>query len=182
MRLPDDYRGLTGVGWPRPFVRSHRHRCLLPVAWAVAVPDFGEINEARRTTAPIICQVCGESHRPQDRVVIFLTTGLRDAEGRRLDARPETFDRRNVVLEALDDAVMHERCAALTALHCPHIRRDRADHSFFAFIGPHDSIHDMSDGTRRFLAMLGSAAMPWKPPCRSSSDPSTVHRAGHGLD
>ncbi len=180
-RLPDDFQGLTDAGWPRPWLRHRVARkdgnhedVLRPVAWATPAPRFAEIEPRRAelTEPPWVCQVCGETHGDDDPVVIFLDGGLRDRAGEPVGLRSGNqqvdfgFHRDRLTLKAIDAAVLHERCAALTAHHCPRMREKRQAGELFAFVGPAKAVKRHEGGTLRWLYMDGGQAMPWRLPGR----------------
>lgn len=119
VRLADDFEGLTEPGWPRPRYRlrfqpkvGNYVDQVVPVPWVTPVPDFVTLAPERRERAfdEGLCQICGVAHEPGGEVVVFLNGGLR---ARPEDPRMDLEHYRNVILRAIDDAVMHPRCAKL---------------------------------------------------------------------
>jgi hypothetical protein len=97
-------------GWPRP-----RNEDGLPVPW-VSVPwDLGAMitDRAVRVRDEILCQVCAGEHGPDDDVYLFVKS-------------PTVPSRSDVVaVQAMDDGILHERCALLARARCPELVRLR---------------------------------------------------------
>lgn len=181
---PRDGVTLAPPGWPRPRLpdREGVHR---PAPWITETPDFASMDPDRGALSITerLCQVCGEGHEPGADVIIFLDGPLRDARTReRLESRGPlvNFLHVDVTLKALDQAIMHERCARLAAGACPQLRRMRAEGRLFGFVGPVESIEHAvkpsSDGVDEVLRdaldvptpttvyMAAEAARPWALP------------------
>lgn len=142
-RLPDTFEGLTDEGWPRPRWLDGEGR-MLPVPWITPVPDFASTDPMRRlqTQANRSCQVCGYVHSRHEEVIVFLNGGLWHEPGHR-PRNPDDWSK--VLLRAIDDAVMHQRCARLAAGNCPKLKRMRAEGNLWAFAGPADAVKEYED-------------------------------------
>lgn len=158
---------LTPPGWPRPRLPD-RHGIRRPVPWITQAPEFAsmEPNRGRASILGRLCQVCGEGHESGADVVIFLDGRLRDRKTRgelQLRRPAVNFLHMDVALKALDQAIMHERCARLAAGACPQLQRMHAEGRLFAFVGPLESIeHDTDEkGAPTKVYMHGPAARPW---------------------
>lgn len=117
----DNYT-LTSAGWPRPRVDG------LPVPWVAPTHNLGEVNAGRRTAtcSGAICQVCGEGFAVGDDAYGFSVITHNDVEVAPLplefgDLLSDLVGESDLV-SFLDGAVMHFRCAKLTARMCPHVR------------------------------------------------------------
>lgn len=118
---------LTDAGWPRPVFNGY------PVPWVAPQEDLGHVNSGRRgaTVTAAICQVCGEGYQYGEEAYGFAKFLIEGRESSTLllefgDSISELpgispIDKVRVV----DGAVMHWRCARLTAARCPHIVRNR---------------------------------------------------------
>jgi hypothetical protein len=152
-RLPDDFLGLTDSGWPRPRYRLMRNRTgevldrVLPVPWVTPVPLFSKTDPARRRLSEErkLCQVCGEGHEPGSEVLVFLNGGLRSQPEHERLPDPEKF--KHVLLRAIDDSVMHERCAKLAAGNCPKLKEMAAAGDLWTFAGPIEAVDVFEDGS-----------------------------------
>jgi hypothetical protein len=157
MRLPDDFKGLTEPGWPRPLYRLRRRGhiskpdvdIVIPVPWVTPVPRFAQTDPHRRiqSKARKLCQVCGFAHERGAEAVVFLNGGLRARPERLPD--PERF--KHVILRAIDDSVMHPHCARLAAGNCPRLREMRQVGDLWAFAGPIEAV-DLYDDTEKPIA------------------------------
>lgn len=120
---------LTPAGWPRPRVNGY------PIPWVAPSHKLSEVNEGRRlaSVGGAICQVCGEGYAYGDYAYGFTITPTFNGEpvmppdlpiepGQYLSELPG-FDK---LVMLLDGAILHHRCAKLTAVSCPHVR-DRDD-------------------------------------------------------
>jgi hypothetical protein len=157
-RLADDFHGLTDPGWPRPRFRLTRGQFIrtrigevvdrvLPVPWITPVPTFSKTDPARRreSKARKLCQVCGEGHEPGSEVFVFLNGGLRSRPEHERLPEPERF--KHVLLRAIDDSVMHERCAKLAAGNCPKLKEMAAAGDLWTFAGPIEAVDVFEDGS-----------------------------------
>lgn len=114
--MTDGYT-LTDAGWPRPRVNGW------PVPWVAPAENLGEVNDGRRiaSASGAVCQVCGEGWPWDGEAFGFITVAgdfplIPDdylTDGGMPPAKKIFF---------LDGALMHHRCAALTAALCPHIK------------------------------------------------------------
>jgi hypothetical protein len=155
VRLPDDFTGLTDPGWPRPRYKLRYPpegfhptkpfvHVALPVPWITEVPNFAGTDPGRRLDAQAakLCQVCGHVHLPGSEVIVFLNGKLRAVPwAKEIDLQ----EYRNVILRAIDDAIMHERCARLAAGNCPKLKSMRAEGNLFVFAGPIEAVDEYED-------------------------------------
>ncbi len=129
--VPDDYQ-LTGAGWPRPLVPEGNRDAGLPVPWVAPVQRLSQVNEGRKmaSVGGAICQVCGLGYQYGDDAFGF--SSIEDPEGRFTTELPIDFGDSLAELDGmdpvtdwvtvLDSAIMHEKCARLSAAMCPHLR------------------------------------------------------------
>lgn len=129
---------LTEKGWPRPIVSGH------PVPWAVDTDNFGKLDDERHqdTIFDRLCQVCGNGHRKHASVWLFVV----DAEH-----REETHE---VWAQAMDEGLLHERCARLAYDNCPELRRLHEAGTLVVLEAPLSRIESQvdDDGAIRFVA------------------------------
>lgn len=149
---------LTEAGWPRPILGG------LPIPWVSPVENLGTTNGDRilATKADLLCQVCGDQLDSDGESVVFVHRGRKSNRPYRDTDLTETLCR------AMDDAVMHPRCAQLAAGRCPRLRKLQREERFMAFIGPtakideYDADESEYDPDRRatltFMALDGPAA------------------------
>lgn len=152
--LAPDFSGLTEPGWPRPryhlVVRGRIRKPdidrLVPVPWVTPVPRFSQTDPMRRMESKDkrLCQVCGHGHRAGAETIVFLHGGLRTSDGKEMDRDAYT----NAVLRAIDDSVMHERCARLSAGSCPRLQALRKADELWAFAGPIEAVELYDDQER----------------------------------
>lgn len=116
--MTDQSRTLTARGWPRPRQRDvvgEAHTATnLPVPWISPAERLKETNPKRHSASitALLCQVCGHGHEPQDKIFIFVNQHPDDI--------PDDLHTKEAT--AMDDAVMHLRCAKLVLKHCPGVR------------------------------------------------------------
>lgn len=149
---------LTEAGWPRPIIGG------FPIPWVSPAEDLGITNGDRMLTmkADGLCQVCGEPLDKASESVVFVDGG------RKSRRRHADTDFAEVLCRAMDDAVMHPRCARLAAGRCPRLRRLQHEERFMAYIGPTSKIdeYDADESehdperpqTFTFMALEGTAA------------------------
>lgn len=124
---------LTDRGWPRPRIGG------FPIPWAALPDNLGKTDGDRiiATKAYLLCQVCGFGFEtPESTAVVFLDGGLKSKKPYTSVVLPE------VLCRAMDDAIMHPRCARLSAGSCPRLKKLREEERFFAFSGPVDAIDE----------------------------------------
>ena len=133
--VPDDYQ-LTGAGWPRPLAPAGTRDAGLPVPWVAPVQMLSQVNEGRKMASigGAICQVCGLGYDYGADAYGF--SSIEGPDGQFHDVLPLEYgdsladlpgmDPVTDWVTVLDMAIMHERCAKLAAVMCPHIR-DRRD-------------------------------------------------------
>lgn len=99
---------LTKAGWPRPIVDGW------PIPWVSPSEDLSEMHLARSAACAsgAICAVCGEGYA-EDEEAYALVTGT-DAE------RP--VDMSSVEVRAMDNGILHKRCALLAMTACPKLK------------------------------------------------------------
>lgn len=109
---------LTPAGWPRPVVEGW------PIPWVAPAHQLSEVNEGRRlaSVGGAVCQVCGLGWgwgedgyafvKLQEGDAEFLPPGSYLSKITEVPSQPIFF---------LDGAIMHLKCAALSAARCPHI-------------------------------------------------------------
>jgi hypothetical protein len=100
---------LTKRGWPRPIFNGW------PIPWVSPRENLSLIDGTRERIVQRfkICQVCGLGHEPGATVYIYCSK----APGEALDLSDDTK-----AAFAIDNAVMHERCARLAVARCPRLR------------------------------------------------------------
>jgi hypothetical protein len=147
---------LTQAGWPRPIIDG------FPIPWVSPAEALGITNGDRilATKADRLCQVCGG---PLDSESVVFVDGGRKSKRRHADV-----DFTEVLCRAMDDAVMHPRCARLAAGRCPRLRQLQREERFMAYIGPTSKIgeYDADESehdperpqTLTFMALEGTAA------------------------
>lgn len=155
---------LTPAGWPRPRFNG------MPIPWVAPAERLSEVNEGRRTASAggAICQVCGLgwemdnldaygfaviSH--EDRRTIQPETSIEDLVGP------------GVTVYFLDGAIMHLRCAKITARMCPHVYK--RDDLVMLRVPANDADPQWIDKTlRATYSSEDCTYVPWPIPRRSS--------------
>lgn len=96
----------TDRGWPRPIINGW------PIPWVSPAEELKRTDPDRMSEVVewAKCQVCGLSHKPWE-IVYFLVN--RDITGE----TPSNLEGK--VIQAMDQAVMHERCMKLATGRCP---------------------------------------------------------------
>lgn len=156
--------GLTPEGWPRPF-GDYKDGARLPVPWIVSPPEWAAMVPAREKACVYgcVCQVCGEGHDPGERVVIFQSGKLRDQDtGGELEYGTPFTDAK-VLLVALDNGVLHERCAKLAVGFCPHLKKAHAEGRLCAFTVPRADLKIERRARGGQITALGDHAKSWAP-------------------
>lgn len=94
-------------GYPRPYAPNG-----LPVPWVSPEDNLKQVHEDRHLACilALLCQVCGYQHMPGIPVIFFV-----NQEGGTIPKNLETAG----MATAMDDAVLHTRCAKLTLGRCP---------------------------------------------------------------
>lgn len=97
---------LTRAGWPRPVIGGW------PIPWVSPAENLAEMQGARLLAAAsgAICAVCGCDYA-EDEVAFAL---VKESE------LPESPD--GMEVQAMDGAIMHERCLRLAVGRCPRLR------------------------------------------------------------
>lgn len=110
---PDDELTWTKRGWPRPIVGGW------PIPWVSPVEELKRTHPDRMNEVVdrAICQVCGETHYPDDYVYFFVN----------LENGPEPDDWTDKVVEEMDQGILHERCMKLATGRCPALRSLQAE-------------------------------------------------------
>jgi hypothetical protein len=98
--------GLTSTGWPRPIIGG------LPIPWVSSAHDLSTIDEQRlqQLRTKKLCQVCGEDHAVGS--TVYMCGSARE--------KPDLAE--GCYVMAMDDGVLHERCARLAVKMCPRLR------------------------------------------------------------
>lgn len=94
-------------GWPRP-----RNKDGFPIPWVSVPNDLGVMipDRIEKCRQDLLCQVCAEQHDPDDDVYLFV------------QEKPPTAWT-DVLAQAMDDGVLHRRCALLSRARCPELVR-----------------------------------------------------------
>lgn len=120
-------------GLPRPKVLREDGR-LYPVPWVVSPDDFTKMVEERQreVVANLLCQICGEGHGPHssETIVNLLVS----------EHPPSSQSKGGLIAQAMDDAVMHDRCFQLAIYRCPALRRLREANSLWLVRVPLDCV------------------------------------------
>lgn len=134
---------LTPRGWPRPYNDDG-----YPIPWATPKDNLAVTDPQRLLAAVfgLLCQVCGEGHYPDEAVFMFVNDDVPEDPGSKIAL-------------AMDDAVMHERCAKLTLGRCPGVGAIQAKGPFSILLANSSDIEvrydheDDEDGERPRLAV-----------------------------
>lgn len=129
-----NFRADTERGWPRP-LNEERY----PVPWISPSSDLAVMDPRRhrRVVEDMLCQVCGEGHQEGSDVYLFVN-----------EASPAP---RGAVAQAMDDALMHERCARLAHGRCPELRRLRQGGRLRAYRAPLSAVVLLEEGPHNNL-------------------------------
>lgn len=104
-------------GLPRPLAEHPKTGKLLPVPYSQSGNEWGVIGMNHQYCMPAsLCLVCGEA---VEQGSIFAVVGQVIGSG---DPLPSYLQSNLERHEVLDSGPLHERCAALTAAHCPEAR------------------------------------------------------------
>lgn len=171
----DDYR-LTGAGWPRPLAPVGTKDAGYPVPWVAPVTNLSHVNEGRAmaTASASICQVCGLGYDYGDDAYGF--TALGDPDGSPRTDLPIEYGDALVDLPGmdpqvdwvgfLDGAVMHDRCAKLAAVMCPHIAG--RDDLVMVRVPANDAIvREVDNKLRPTYSVEDAIYVPWPAPRRT---------------
>ncbi len=140
----DSAAGLTEAGWPRPWFAG------TPIPWVSPAYRLGETDGDRRewTKHERGCQVCGVKHEEDAQVVAFLSGPLVTPEGSGTPSAKFEPERLNEIqVWAMDDGILHERCARLAAKHCPKLSGMKEEGTLFAFAAPVWTVRDRDELT-----------------------------------
>lgn len=101
---------LTDAGWPRPIVDGW------PVPWVSPKHELSRMHDARAAASATgaVCAVCGLGYQDGETAYVLV----------KADAPPGPDDQ---AAQAMDNAIMHERCARLAVAVCPKLKRLRSD-------------------------------------------------------
>jgi hypothetical protein len=104
---------LTEGGWPRPIINGW------PIPWVTPSEDLRQTDPDRMAEVVErgLCEVCGEPAAKDE--LVYLLVNL--ANG------PIPDDLSTKVVQAMDNAVMHERCMRLAVGRCPCLRKLRTE-------------------------------------------------------
>lgn len=147
---------LTDSGWPRPLVGGW------PIPWVAPAERLSEVNEGRRLASigGAVCQVCGEGWKWGEYARGFIVVD------RSFNLIPGDYLSENQAEPCkkvffLDGALMHQRCARLTAAMCPHVK-NRSD-LVCVRVPANDAVPELdSSGTLRPTYPAGDVEIvPW---------------------
>ena len=98
----------TDVGWPRPIIGGW------PIPWVTPAENLKQTDPDRMTEVVdyALCQVCGLGHNPMSFVYFFVN----------LEVGPIPDSLEDKMVQAMDNAVLHERCMKLATGRCPALR------------------------------------------------------------
>jgi hypothetical protein len=96
---------LTKSGWPRPVVEG------FPIPWVSPSEDLSTMHPGRAAACAsgAICAVCGEGFGEGDQAIALVKS----------DNVPAL---KTVLVQAMDNAFMHHRCARLALSVCPKLK------------------------------------------------------------
>lgn len=103
---------LTRAGWPRPMVGGY------PIPWVSPPEDLSTMSPARMDACATgaICAVCGGDYEDGEEAFAFVHSV----------EKPEVGPDESLAVQAMDNAIMHERCARLAMKVCPRLSDSRA--------------------------------------------------------
>lgn len=115
---------LTEAGWPRPRYDGW------PIPWVSPREKLAEMNEGRRlaSLSGAICNVCGEDFEWGTKAYAFTSLSHGGESTAKLPIAYDTYLTElpgmhpATRVQVLDGAIMHHRCAKLSAAMCPHIK------------------------------------------------------------
>lgn len=139
---------LTDAGWPRPVIDGW------PIPW-VSPPEDLSFTDGDRLLAVIagkLCQVCGLGHQPGDRIIVYVSAD-NEGTGRDVDLADQT-------VFAMDNAILHDRCARLALARCPALREMKRNGALIVLSAPAESLFvgDANGKGDDHLAVPGAAA------------------------
>lgn len=155
---------LTDAGWPRPRVAGW------PVPWVAPTTALGEVNEGRRlaSVGGAVCQVCGLGWGYGEDAFGFVSNeGIADLEHHQYLSGITVSSGEPVYF--LDGAIMHWRCAKISAQMCPHIA-GRSDLSCVR-VPANDAEPGVDPVTHRLVATYPAGdceLVPWPVPRRTA--------------
>jgi hypothetical protein len=97
---------LTRAGWPRPIVDGH------PVPWVSPSDELAKMDSARATACAsgAICAVCGGDYDDNENAYVLV------------NSKDKPKDISTVGVLAMDNGILHKRCAQLALARCPKLR------------------------------------------------------------
>lgn len=109
------YIPLTEKGWPRPLVGADK----LPVPWVSPPADLSQVIPERMSEVVDygLCQICGLEPEPNEKVYLFVN----------LESGPKPEQMEDKIVQAMDNAILHERCMRLAIGRCPCLKKLRAN-------------------------------------------------------
>lgn len=98
----------TDVGWPRPIIGGW------PIPWVTPAENLKQTDPDRmaKVVDYALCQICGLAHEPMSFVYFFVN----------LEIGPIPDNVEDKIVQAMDNAVMHEHCMKLAIGRCPALR------------------------------------------------------------
>lgn len=90
----------------------------MPIPWVSPPDNLAEMNGPRMTACAsgAVCQVCGLGYDDDETAFVLV---------RREGDNPPDLSK--VVVEAMDNGVLHERCLRVALAWCPRLKKLRAD-------------------------------------------------------
>lgn len=113
---------LTDSGWPRPVIGNW------PIPWVTPAEDLKQVDPDRMSEVVErgLCQVCGDPAEKDEPIYVLVN----------LENGPAPEDLSAKTVQAMDNAVMHERCMRLAIARCPCLRRLRAADKLVLYRAP----------------------------------------------
>lgn len=114
----DDDGGLTAAGWPRERYEGW------PVPWLSPRKELAKTDEARLQAAATgaVCAVCGLGYQRDEKAfVLTKPPGDIDLELGDIITAKEGAEETGVIV-AMDNGVLHRRCARLALAWCPKLK------------------------------------------------------------
>jgi hypothetical protein len=106
--MSEDNLTYTDVGWPRPIIGGW------PIPWVTPAENLKQTDPDRMSLVVeyALCQVCGLGHNPMGFVYFFVN----------LEVGPIPINLEDKIVQAMDNAVLHESCMKLAVGRCPALR------------------------------------------------------------
>lgn len=102
---------LTKTGWPRPIVDG------LPIPWVSPAESLATMNLGRAAACASgsICAVCGEGYSDDEQAFALVTAS----------EMPPSLS--GIMVQAMDNGILHKRCLQLALAMCPKLKSMTAD-------------------------------------------------------